>query len=398
MQARTSKGYSHDQRESASHKSVLFVDDEPLARKYFAQSIEPYCEVFVAASAAEALDVMRNRGEEIGLVIADERMPGESGIQFLASIRQRWPNVRRMLTTAYADIEKLAAAINLAEIHRYIAKPWSVVDLRQTILNDLGVKSESSEIADEVVSSNQRTESPLASIFSYELSALLRNIHLGALEISSILLAADMRSKSLNVRKPLPPDVLSVFERATAAVTQVRKDVQLAQTLECVFTALIETTTGRQGELKTIVVRSSVDRALTFLSLDKPVSKKITIEILEDVLISGLEPLLQVMIAHLIQNGLDAIGEKPDGRVWIGSSCDDIHAEIRVIDNGPSVDPELFDGLFYHARSTKQGGLGVGLALCRIGMQIIGGEIAYRPSKGTGSEFVLVFPKCRIAQ
>src|SRR5205807_8541952 len=68
-------------------------------------------------------------GERVGVLVSDQRMPGMSGIELLAEAATRWPNVSRLLLTAYSDRDLLLAAIQRGHVHDYVLKPWSGDDL-----------------------------------------------------------------------------------------------------------------------------------------------------------------------------------------------------------------------------------------------------------------------------
>lgn len=112
---------------------VLYVDDEPIALKYFKASIGGMAEVVTAANPREAYDVLDTRGGEIAVVVSDERMPVERGVDFLRSVKDRWPSTRRVLTSAFADVENLQRAINDAAIFRFIPKPWDADQLNSVM-------------------------------------------------------------------------------------------------------------------------------------------------------------------------------------------------------------------------------------------------------------------------
>jgi two-component system, probable response regulator PhcQ len=121
------KGYDYRQL------SVLFVDDEEQACKYFRLALEPEFAVLTARSAAEALETLRRHRPGIGIVVSDQRMPGDSGSAFLTKVRQEEPNTVRILTTAYSDMDAAIEAVNAGSIYKYIVKPWDLNDLRITL-------------------------------------------------------------------------------------------------------------------------------------------------------------------------------------------------------------------------------------------------------------------------
>lgn len=109
--------------------TVLYVDDEPLSQKYFASAIAPFASVITASNAIEARKILEANPSTISVVVSDERMPIETGVPFLADVRKSWPGVRRVLTSAYADLENLRLAINDAAICQFVPKPWDTDQL-----------------------------------------------------------------------------------------------------------------------------------------------------------------------------------------------------------------------------------------------------------------------------
>jgi two-component system probable response regulator PhcQ len=110
--------------------AVLFVDDEEKALKYFRMAYARDFPVLTAGSVPEALGVLAERWQEIGVLITDQRMPGQQGVDLLKRAREDWPGIVRILTTAYSDLEDAIAAVNRGEILRYVTKPWDVQGLR----------------------------------------------------------------------------------------------------------------------------------------------------------------------------------------------------------------------------------------------------------------------------
>src|ERR1700741_1900048 len=80
-----------------------------------------------AGSGPEALEIVRElkiRNNSIALFLIDQRMPGMSGVEFLAQVISLYPDAKRVLLTAYADTDAAIAAINEAGINHYLLKPW----------------------------------------------------------------------------------------------------------------------------------------------------------------------------------------------------------------------------------------------------------------------------------
>lgn len=110
---------------------LLAVDDEPavlsaVARDLRRQYGNDYRIVRAdsGASALEALEQLRLKGDAVALLIADQRMPVMSGVDFLHSAMELYPEAKRVLLTAYADTEAAIKAINEVQLDHYLMKPW----------------------------------------------------------------------------------------------------------------------------------------------------------------------------------------------------------------------------------------------------------------------------------
>ena len=110
--------------------ALLYVDDEEKALKYFQRAFGDTFRIFTAPNAAEGLRILEVHRGEIALILTDQRMPGETGVQFLEKTRQVHPRAIRMLVTAFADLNDAIGAVNTGAIYKYITKPWDVPTLK----------------------------------------------------------------------------------------------------------------------------------------------------------------------------------------------------------------------------------------------------------------------------
>ncbi len=111
--------------------AIVVVDDEPAVlaavsrdlRRGFGERFR----VLRSTSGPEALEVLRElraRGDQVAMLIADQRMPGMPGTQYLVEARKLVPDAKRVLLTAYADTDAAIAAINEVALDYYLLKPW----------------------------------------------------------------------------------------------------------------------------------------------------------------------------------------------------------------------------------------------------------------------------------
>ena len=113
--------------------SILFVDDEANTRKYFRRLFGEKFRILEASDGVEALTVFRENASEIGIIVTDQRMPNETGVGFLSKIARDYPDVIKILSTAYSDIDAAIGSVNQGGIFRYITKPWDIPQLEITL-------------------------------------------------------------------------------------------------------------------------------------------------------------------------------------------------------------------------------------------------------------------------
>ena len=117
--------------------AILYVDDEEKSLKYFARAFEDQFRILTAVSAQQGLKMLEENQEQIGILITDQRMPGEKGTWLLEKARQLRPRIIRILATAYSDMDAAIAAVNTGAIYKYVTKPWDPPQLESTLKRGL---------------------------------------------------------------------------------------------------------------------------------------------------------------------------------------------------------------------------------------------------------------------
>jgi thioredoxin reductase (NADPH) len=116
---------------SSRRPAILAVDDEPAVLAAVARDLRrgfgERFRILRAGSGADALEILREsraRGDQVAMLIADQRMPGMPGTEYLVEARKVVPDAKRVLLTAYADTDAAIAAINDVALDYYLLKPW----------------------------------------------------------------------------------------------------------------------------------------------------------------------------------------------------------------------------------------------------------------------------------
>ena len=126
--------------------SILYVDDEENNLFSFKATFRLKYKVFTAISGADAIDIVKNN--QIHIIITDQRMPENTGVEFLEEIIKINAAPMRILLTGYTDMAAVVDAVNKGKIFHYLNKPWSEEELDQTIQRAYDVYAERQKIVE----------------------------------------------------------------------------------------------------------------------------------------------------------------------------------------------------------------------------------------------------------
>ncbi len=111
--------------------NILFVDDEQRVLNSMRALFRREFDLFLTTDGAEAVRIAANN--RIDVIVADQRMPGLSGIEVLDQVKKMSPNTIRILLTGYADPAAVNDSINIGEVFRFLGKPCAPKVLRETL-------------------------------------------------------------------------------------------------------------------------------------------------------------------------------------------------------------------------------------------------------------------------
>jgi len=146
---------------SISRDAILIVDDEVLGLEALEMALDQTYLVHKATSGLAALDILDQ--EEVAMIIADQRMPGMTGVELLSRANAEKPDVVRILLTGYSEMGAVVSSINDGHIYYYLTKPWDPFDLRTRVeraLDHRRMSIENRRLTDELREANRKlTES-----------------------------------------------------------------------------------------------------------------------------------------------------------------------------------------------------------------------------------------------
>lgn len=365
---------------------VLFVDDEQQNLVAFSYAFEERFTIFTASSGQEAIGILQEH--DIAVLLADQRMPGMTGVELCTKAREIRPSTVRILVTAYADLHVAIDAINQGQVLRYLTKPWNneeLAEIIRTCIDLVSLQRAVQEMEMRLLRGGQTTtavaiQQEVAHEVNNPLSALSLNTHhLGDL-IGSALESAEDSDRV----KELLAEAQETNEDALAAVYQLK---ELADRLR----------RGQRPEGVRVEATCDAARAIdsTVRILRREIERVARLQVVLDaspVAVIDAAVLGQIML-NLLLNAAQALEttDKPveERTITVRLSEEPGAVKISVSDNGPGIAQEDLQRVFDPYYTTKRESMGVGLALVHELCKQAGGGISVESQPGQGATFTI---------
>ena len=124
-------GGGSERRAARRKPRVLFVDDEQRVLNSMRALFRRDYDLHLTTSGAEAVRLCREH--DVDVIVADQRMPGMTGVDVLGAVKEGAPRTVRILLTGYADLDAIEGSINVGEVFRFLSKPCPPDTLRETL-------------------------------------------------------------------------------------------------------------------------------------------------------------------------------------------------------------------------------------------------------------------------
>ncbi|HEY5909915.1 MAG TPA: hybrid sensor histidine kinase/response regulator [Verrucomicrobiae bacterium] len=376
--------------------AVLYVDDEEKSLKNFSRAFEDQFRILTATNALEGLKLLTEHKDQIGLLMTDQRMPGEKGVWLLERARQLQPRIIRILATAYSDMDAAIAAVNTGAIYRYVTKPWDPPQLENTLKRGLEffiVQRERDQLLREKLSvlHNMMIADRIVSLglLAAGLSHHIRNA-LVAVKTFLDLAPLKMEEEKIDLNGLRNPDFWKEYYQNVQSqiekINNMLKDLWTAsETPSFEFKdqvrlhSVVEETAGRLRNdfaSKNITVENQVPDSLPLLSVDKPKFYRLFELLLKDELASLPAGSRVTLSAAMLPGNAKS------------------QVEIILRDNGPGLPKEALRVVFdpFVVRSDSPIEYGIHLMACFFIVHHHGGRIDARSEPGQGTTFRIRIP------
>jgi signal transduction histidine kinase len=349
---------------------VLYIDDEENNLLAFKASFRRQYEIYTANSAAEGLKVLENLSVEV--IIADQKMPETTGVEFFKSITHSYPDPIRILLTGYTDIAALADAINHGDIYRYITKPWNDLELHNSIKNAHDAYRAKIDLRNKV-QELEKTNDEL-NRFIYSISHELRAPLVSVIGIVNLVKMEGLYHSSGEYWELIEScsNKLDYYIQKTLQYYKNNKNV--SEKVEINFKKLVD---------EIIDLYSYTDR-----------DTKFNLNISQHHLFMGDAFRIEVILGNLISNAIKYQKDTELNKIVdIAIEVTPFSAEIAITDNGLGILNDHLEKIFTQFFKTKNNkGSGLGLFIVKEALNKINGKISVSSSINQGTTFKITIP------
>lgn len=352
---------------------VLYVDDERHNLYAFRAAFRFDFEIFLAESAEEGREILEKY--RIPIIIADQRMPKETGIEFFESIKEKHPLSMRILLTGYTDIQAVISAVNIGNIFRYLQKPWKEEEIRTAIQNafdlydsrfqlvqkNIELEKAYNELDKFVYSASHDMRSPLMSILGIVRLAKMESSHEQSMPYF------DMIEESVTRLDDFIKNIINYYKNNRISLEV--NDINLQEVIE----NAIDSHKHQFLEYK-IHFHTEVNQPFPVKS-----------DLLK----------LQIILSNLINNAIKYQDlDKPEQRLTVKAFSEQNKFFISVEDNGIGIQKGDLDNIFkmFYRATNKNHGSGIGLYIAKEAVTHLNGEISVDSVLGEKTIFSLSLP------
>jgi len=370
---------------------ILLVDDRADFLRMFQKTFEEDFTFVTCESAKEALELLKNR-RDIAVVVSDQRMPEMLGADFLIEVRSQFPDVVRVLITAYTDLEPAIRAINEGRIFHYIQKPYQDDKVREILgqaieeYKSLLARKHQEEatrklIRERSVELVRQFAAGIAHHFNNPLSSIYTFLQLFPVQMEPAKEKGQVDETywSFSMQALKDCEKMSGLIDFLLEITQASVDHFMRVPAEELLT-LHDFNVLKRLKEKQIELVKEIDPHLPELFIDLYACQRLVTELLINA--AETSPEKSKITLRLSRNGGEKEGEIP-------------FAKVEVIDHGKGFASNKLRVIFdpYHNADFTSPRQGLGLTWCQFTVNRHGGEIHVQsiPEKQTTFSFTLPF-------
>jgi two-component system NtrC family sensor kinase len=382
---------------------ILYVDDERANRVVFEVAFKQRFPVRCVDSGEAALEVLAQ--DKVAVLVTDQRMPGMSGHELLEKAREKYPDVVRIIITAYGEMDLILRAVNEGLVSRYLVKPWDRKELEQV----LAWAIEASQLAGRDSALQLRlmeterliTIGSISSAVLHDLQQPISSVGLNVDRLAEHTTAMATLRGELSEATMARPEIAIAFEE----MPELAEDLRLASKVMQGIVEHLRTFLRPVAAPSDGVPVDPVTEPLTIIRYAMTVCRTAAVKkqcqvsykgpaTLPPVKI-GMTELTQVLI-NLLSNAVQALAT--GGAAVVEVSETETHLAVSVADNGAGMPPEVVRKAGTVFFTTKATGTGLGLSQCRRILGAVGAQLEIDSKVGVGTTMRFLLPIAKAAQ
>lgn len=350
---------------------VLYVDDESNNLLSFKAAFRREFEIFTAASAAEGMSVLTQH--KVHVIIADQRMPQSTGVEFFDVVRTAYPDPIRILLTGYTDVEVIIDAINKGQIYHYLKKPWDELEFKTAIFNAYEVYATRKQLKNKIEELEKSNDELNRFVYStsHDLRSPLASV-LGVLNLAKLEGSVQDPNGYMGMIescvKKMDFFILKVIEYyKSIRVDDVREDVDFVELL---------------------------NESIDFCRMQNP-AIQFVMNVMQPVAFKVDRFRMSVILNNLISNAVKyQRPDEPNPVVKLNVDVDEKEARVTIEDNGVGIIEDHLNNIFkmFFRSNFSVNGLGIGLYIVKEALTRIGGDIQVHSTFGVGTSFIVTVP------
>jgi two-component system sensor histidine kinase/response regulator len=369
--------------------TILYVDDDQENLRALRRLFRKHYDVLLAESGGEGLQLLHAHSP-IPIIIADQRMPGMTGIEFLEKTIEISPDSIRMIITGFTDVQALIDAINTGRVYRYITKPWDEQELAVTIkraIESYELKIKNTQLLVDLQHKNEDLERSYKTLQETQ-EKLIQSEKLASIGRLASRIAHELRNPIQGIRmgiELLKQDLSS--DRHHTTLQHIDQEITAANKI---VHDLLEYAREMTFEYTETDVNTLIEGVLYNLA-EKITERQITVNThygdIGVIIADGIR-IRQAML-NIIQNSIEAVEQ--GGTLTITTTSQDENAVIiSVQDTGCGITPEHQQRIFEPFFTTKEHGVGLGMSIVHKIIEAHGGTIHIKSREGIGTTFTVV--------
>lgn len=369
--------------------TILYIDDDEANLLVLKATCAGELNVITASSGAEGLEILA--GQEVAVLLVDQRMPGMTGVEVFEVAREQYPDAVRILITAFTDLTEAIAAINRGHIRRYLRKPWEPEELKAALREAVEIyqtRKKITELETRLIET-ERTHAlgVVAAGVAHELrnplAAMSMNLELARMRL-------DAMNRSIAGGESVDPahllslsNALEQLERAADNAKKIAEGLELSH--------------RRRDDEQVADLGEILELTLKFMRGAILKQARLEVHAVNVPLVQGSPRELGQVLINLLINAMQAMPGQPPAQSLVGirlAPASDLNSvELQISDNGEGIPADILSRVFDPFFTTKiQGGTGLGLAISKRIVEQAGGGITVESTIGGGTCFTVYLP------